>query len=97
MPIDKAKKIINRVKTAAREARDIPTAWATSVAASDEYRSKSPSTEAKLKSNVNASSKNWDRQVQEAAAAILRGEKGTSSDQLKGYSEYIKGKSRKNK
>jgi hypothetical protein len=97
MPVDKAKKIISRVKTAAREARDLPTAWATSVAANDEYRSKSPFTEAKLKSNVNASDKNWERQVKEAAAAILRGEKGTSSDQLAGYSEYIKGKSRRNK
>lgn len=89
------KKIVNRVKTVAREVRDVPTAWATSTAASDDYRGKSPSTEAQLKKTVNQASRNWDKQIQEVAAAILRGEKGTSSGQVGKPGQYTKGKPRK--
>jgi hypothetical protein len=91
MPI---KRIVNRVKTVAREARDIPTAWATSTAASSDYKGKSPSTEAGLKKTVNQASKNWDRQLKEFAAAVLRGERGTSSGQVGKPGQYIKGKKR---
>jgi hypothetical protein len=91
MPI---KKIVNRVKTVAREARDVPTAWATSAAASDDYKAKSPSTEAQLKKTINQASRNWDKQLQEVAAAILRGDKGTSSGQVGKPGQYTKGQKR---
>jgi hypothetical protein len=91
MPV---RKIVNRVKTIAREARDVPTAWATSMAASDDYKGKSPSTEQQLKSNTNKASRNWDKQLKEVAAAVLRGEKGSSSAQIGKPGEYIKGKRR---
>jgi|NOAtaT_5_FD_contig_81_1936329_length_1430_multi_3_in_0_out_0_4 hypothetical protein len=92
MPV---KKVIKRVGTILREVRDLPTAQGTSMVASDEYRAKSPSTEAKLKQNINMASKNLDRQLSEVAAAVLRGERGTSSAEIGKFGEYKKGKPRK--
>ena len=88
------KKVVSRVKTAAREIRDIPTAIGTTMSAQQDYRQGNPADRRKMNQNLNQASKNWDRQVAEAARAILQGKVGTSSDVMKGYTEYETGKSR---
>lgn len=88
------KKVVSRVKTAAREIRDIPTAWGTTMSAQQDYRQGNPADRRKMQQNLNQASKNWDRQVAEAARAVLQGKVGTSSDIMKGYTEYEKGSSR---
>jgi hypothetical protein len=88
------KKVVSRVKTAAREVRDIPTAIGTSMSAQQDYRQGNPADRRKMNQNINRADKNYQKQVIEAARAILKGEPGTSSDVMKGYTEYEKGKSR---
>jgi len=88
------KKVVARAKTVAREVRDIPTAWGTTVSAQQDYRQGNPADRPKMNENLNRASRNWDRQLGEVAKAILRGESGTSSDKMKGYTEYKKGKKR---
>ena len=48
----------------------------------------------RTESNVNRASRNFDKQILEAARAVLSGKKGTSSDVLNDYMEYKKGKKR---
>ena len=88
------KSVVKRVKVAAREVRDIPTAIGTSMSAQQDYRQGNPADRQKMKQNLNQASKNWDRQVAEAARAVLQGKVGTSSDIMRGYTEYETGKSR---
>lgn len=84
-------KVIKRVKTAAREVRDIPTALGTGVGASMDYQQRGPGNAASAKANANASSKNWDKQLAEAAAAILKGTSGTRSDKFNSKGKYTRG------
>ena len=80
-----------RIKTVAREARDIPTAWGTSVSAQYDARSGNPADEMLAKKNLNRSSKNWDNQLKELARAVLSGREGTRSDEINEYLKYKKG------
>jgi hypothetical protein len=84
-------KVIKRVKTAAREVRDIPTALGTGIAASQDYKQRGPGNAASSKANANSSSKNWDKQLAEAAAAILKGTSGTRSDKFDSKGKYKRG------
>ena len=88
------KKVVKRVKTVAREVRDVPTAWATTVSAQQDYRQGNPADRPKMTQNINQANKNWDKQIGEVAKAILKGKPGTSSDVMKGYTEYKRGKKR---
>lgn len=88
------KKIAKRVKAAAREVRDIPTALGTTLSAQQDYRQGNPADRAKMNKNLNRASKNWDKQIVEAAKAVITGKTGTSSDVMKGYTQYKKGKKR---
>ena len=88
------KKVVKRVKTVAREVRDIPTAFGTSQAAKQDYSGGVPGDRMRTEGNVNRASRNLDRQLAEVARAVLRGEAGTSSDTLNDYMQYKKGKSR---
>jgi hypothetical protein len=88
------KKIVKRVKTVAREVRDIPTAFGTSQAAKQDYKGGVPGDRMRTEGNVNRASRNLDRQIAEAARAVLKGTKGTSSDILGDYMQYKKGKKR---
>jgi hypothetical protein len=85
------KKVIKRVKTVAREVRDIPTALGTGIAASQDYKQRGPGNAATAKANANASDKNWDKQLAEAAAAILKGTSGTRSDKFNSKGKYTRG------
>jgi hypothetical protein len=80
-----------RIKTVAREARDIPTAWGTSVSAQYDARGGNPADEMLAKKNLNRSSKNWDNQLKELARAVLSGREGTRSDEINEYLKYKKG------
>ena len=89
-------KILKRVKTIAREARDIPTAIGTSMWSQLDAKNYGPANEAEVMKNANRASKNQDRQVVEAINAIIKGRTGTSSDQYaKTDGTYLKGKKRK--
>ena len=88
------KKVVKRVKTVAREVRDIPTAYGTTLSAQQDYRGGVPGDRMRTQSNLNSASKNLDKQLVEAAKAILSGKKGTSSDTLNEYMKYKKGKKR---
>ena len=88
---------IKRIKTIAREGYDVVTAIGTSLSAQQDYRSGNPADRAVTQNNVNRASKNFDRQLAEAARAILTGKSGTSSDILNEYTKYEKGESRETK
>ena len=89
-------KIVKRIKTIAREVRDIPTAVGTSMWSQLDAKNYGPSNEAEVMKNANRASKNQDRQVVEAINAIIKGRTGTSSDQYANKDgTYIKGKKRK--
>lgn len=83
--------IAKRIKTIAREARDIPTAWGTNVSAQYDARGGNPADEMLAKKNLNRSSKNWDNQLKELAKAVLSGREGTRSDEINEYLKYKKG------
>ena len=85
------KKVIKRVKTVAREVRDIPTALGTGIAASQDYKQRGPGNAATAKANANASDRNWEKQLAEAAAAILKGTSGTRSDKFDSKGKYKRG------
>ena len=84
-------KVIKRVKTVAREVRDLPTAAGTGIGASMDYQQRGPRNAASAKANANASSKNWDKQLAEVAAAILKGTSGTRSDKFDSKGKYKRG------
>jgi hypothetical protein len=83
--------VIKRVKTVAREVRDIPTALGTGIAASQDYKQRGPGNAATAKANANASDRNWEKQLAEAAAAILKGTSGTRSDKFNSKGKYTRG------
>lgn len=87
-------RLSKRIGTAARELRDIPTAIGTSASAQQDYRGGNPADRPVTKANANQASKNLDKQIIEAAKAILSGKSGTSSDLLNEYAKYTKGKKR---
>jgi hypothetical protein len=88
-------KIVKRIKTIAREVRDIPTAVGTSMWSQFEAKNYGPSNQAEVMKNANMASKNQDRQVVEAINAIIKGRDGTSSDKYaKKDGTYLKGKKR---
>ena len=89
-------KIVKRIKTIAREARDIPTAVGTSLWSQFESKNYGSENKAEVMKNANRASKNQDRQVIEAINAIIKGRTGTSSDQYANKDgTYLKGKKRK--
>ena len=89
-------KILKRVKTIAREVRDIPTAIGTSMWSQLDAKNYGPANETEVTKNANRASKNQDRQVVEAINAIIKGRAGTSSDQYAHKDgTYLKGKKRK--
>ncbi len=89
-------KIVKRIKTIAREARDIPTAIGTSMWSQFESKNYGSENKAEVMKNANRASRNQDRQVVEAINAIIKGRAGTSSDQYGNKDgTYIKGKKRK--
>jgi hypothetical protein len=89
-------KIVKRIKTIAREVRDIPTAVGTSMWSQFESKNYGSENKAEVMKNANRASKNQDRQVIEAINAIMKGRAGTSSDQYGNKDgTYIKGKKRK--
>lgn len=86
--------ISRRIKTVAREGRDVITAIGTSLSAQQDYKGGNPTDRPVTKANANQASKNLDRQMVEVAKAILSGKKGTSSDTLNEYAKYKKGSQR---
>jgi len=84
-------KVVKRIKTVAREARDIPTALGTGLGAAMDYQQRGPKNAAAAKANANASSKNWEKQLVEAAKAILKGTSGTRSDKFDSKGKYKRG------
>jgi hypothetical protein len=84
-------KVVKRVKTVAREVRDIPTALGTSLGAAIDYQQRGPKNAASAKANANASSNNWDKQIAEAAKAILKGTSGTRSEKFDSKGKYKRG------
>ena len=89
-------KIVKRIKTIAREARDIPTAIGTAMWSQLDVKNYGPANKAEVMKNANMASKNQDRQVVEAINAIIKGRAGTSSDQYANKDgTYLKGKKRK--
>ena len=89
-------KIVKRIKTIAREARDIPTAIGTSMWSQFESKNYGSENKAEVMKNANRASKNQDRQVIEAINAIMKGRTGTSSDRYANKDgTYLKGKKRK--
>ena len=89
-------KILKRVKTIARDVRDIPTAIGTSMWSQLDAKNYGPANEAEVMKNANRASKNQDRQVVEAINAIIKGRAGTSSDQYANKDgTYLKGKKRR--
>lgn len=84
-------KVVKRVKTVAREVRDIPTAVGTGIGAVIDYQQRGPKNAAAAKANANSSSSNWDRQLVEAARAILKGSSGTRSDKFDSKGKYTRG------
>ena len=85
---------IKRIKTVAREARDVITAFGTSQSAKQDYKSGNPADTAMTRANVNRANKNFDKQLAEVARAFLKGKSGTSSDILNEYTKYRKGSKR---
>ena len=85
---------IKRIKTVAREARDVITAFGTSQSAKQDYKSGNPADTAMTRANVNRANKNFDKQLAEVARAFLKGKSGTSSDILNEYTKYRKGNKR---
>jgi hypothetical protein len=85
------KAVAKRVKTVAREVRDIPTALGTGLGASMDYQNRGPGNAASTKANTNSSSKNWDKQLAEVAAAIVKGKSGTRSDKFDSKGKYTRG------
>ena len=83
--------VIKRVKTVAREVRDIPTALGTGLGASMDYQNRGPANAATAKANTNSSSKNWDKQLAEVARAIVKGKPGTRSDKFDSKGKYTRG------
>jgi hypothetical protein len=83
--------VVKRVKTVAREVRDIPTALGTSLGAAIDYQQRGPKNAASAKANANASSNNWDKQIAEAAKAILKGTSGTRSEKFDSKGKYKRG------
>jgi hypothetical protein len=83
--------VVKRIKTVAREVRDIPTALGTGIAASQDYKQRGPGNAATAKTNANASDKNWDKQLAEVARAIVKGKSGTRSDKFDSKGKYTKG------
>ena len=83
-----------RIKTVARESRDVLTAIGTSLSAQQDYRGGNPADRPVTKANANQASKNLDKQLLEAARAVLSGRSGSSSDTLNEYAKYKKGKMR---
>ena len=83
--------VVKRVKTVAREVRDIPTALGTSLGAAIDYQQRGPKNAASAKVNANASSNNWDKQIVEAAKAILKGTSGTRSEKFDSKGKYKRG------
>jgi hypothetical protein len=89
-------KIVKRIKTIAREARDIPTAIGTSMWSQFESKNYGSENKAEVMKNANRASRNQDRQVVEAINAIIKGRTGTSSDRYANKDgTYLKGKKRK--
>ena len=84
-------KVVKRIKTVTREARDIPTALGTSLGAAIDIQQRGPKNAASAKANANASSNNWDKQLAEAAKAILKGTSGTRSDKFDSKGKYTRG------
>jgi hypothetical protein len=84
-------KVVKRVKTVAREVRDIPTALGTGIGAAIDYQQRGPKNAATAKANANSSSSNWDKQLVEAAKAILKGSSGTRSDKFDSKGKYTRG------
>ena len=84
-------KVVKRVKTVAREVRDIPTAVGTGIGAVIDYQQRGPKNAATAKANANSSSSNWDKQLVEAARAILKGSSGTRSDKFDSKGKYKRG------
>lgn len=84
-------KVVKRVKTVAREVRDIPTALGTGLGAAMDYQQRGPKNAAAAKANANASSKNWEKQIVEAAKAVLKGTPGTRSDKFDSKGKYKRG------
>jgi hypothetical protein len=84
-------KVVKRVKTVAREVRDIPTAVGTGIGAVMDYQQRGPKNAAIAKANANSSSSNWDKQLLEAARAILKGSSGTRSDKFDSKGKYTRG------
>ena len=85
---------IRRIKTVAREARDVITAFGTSQSAKQDYKSGKPADRVVTRANVNRADKNFDKQLAEVARAFLKGKSGTSSDILNEYTKYRKGNKR---
>jgi len=85
---------IRRIRTVAREARDVITAFGTSQSAKQDYKSGNPADKAVTRANVNRADKNFNRQLTEVARAFLKGKSGTSSDILNEYTKYRKGNKR---
>jgi hypothetical protein len=86
--------VAKRIKTIAREGYDVVTAIGTSLSAQQDYRGGNPADRPITKANANRASKNLDKQILEAAKAVLSGKSGTSSDLLNEYAKYTKGKKR---
>ena len=84
-------KVVKRVKTVAREVRDIPTALGTGIGAAMDYQQRGPKNAATAKANANASSNNWEKQLVEAAKAVLKGTPGTRSDKFDSKGKYKRG------
>jgi len=84
-------KVVKRVKTVVREVRDIPTALGTSIGAAMDYQQRGPKNATTAKANANSSSNNWDKQLAEAAKAILKGKSGTRSDKFNSKGKYTRG------
>ena len=82
------------IGNAMREARDVPTAIGTSLGAQFDYQNRGPANEAATKRAAISSGNNQDRQLVEAINAIIKGKKGTSSDQIDKNGKYVKGRQR---
>jgi hypothetical protein len=87
-------RVVKRLKTIAREVRDVPTAIGTNVWSGFEAQNYGPANERKVKANANRASRNQDRQVVEAINSIVKGRSGSSSDQYDNKGSYVKGKKR---
>jgi hypothetical protein len=88
------KGVVKRARTIAREVRDIPTAIGTSLTTQQDFKGGNPKDKAALTRNANQASKNLDKQLVEAAKAILSGKSGSSSDVSNEYAKYKRGRNR---